>query len=63
MTDAALNKLAEKKVRESLAKNPKDKPRVLAALLAAVLSAQAKEGIIRTNNHQRPVALAAVETR
>ena len=42
MTDAALSNLAEKKVREALAKNPNEPKRVLAALLAAVLSAQAK---------------------
>jgi hypothetical protein len=37
MTDAALNNLAAKKVRETIAKNPKDVKRTLAALLAAVL--------------------------
>ena len=42
MTDAALTNLAEKKVREALAKNPREPRRVLAALLAAVTAAQAK---------------------
>jgi hypothetical protein len=43
VTDGALQHLAEKKVREALAKNPKEPKRVLAALLAAVTAALAKE--------------------
>jgi hypothetical protein len=43
MTDAALTKLCEKKVREAIAKYPKDARRVLTALFAAVSVALAKE--------------------
>jgi hypothetical protein len=42
MTDATLTRYCEKKINEACAKLPKEKKRVLAALLA-VLSAQAKE--------------------
>ncbi|HYM76125.1 MAG TPA: hypothetical protein VE377_09130 [Candidatus Dormibacteraeota bacterium] len=43
MTDATLNKLAEKKVHEACGKLPHEKKRVLAALLAAVLAAIKQE--------------------
>ena len=43
MTDSALEKLCEKKIREALAKNPNDKRRVLTALYARVAEALAKE--------------------
>jgi len=39
MTDAALNNLAEKKIREACGKLPHEKKRVLAALLVAVQQA------------------------
>lgn len=42
MTDGALQNLAEKKVREAIAKNPNEAKRVLQALLAAVNAALAK---------------------
>ncbi|MFZ3277623.1 MAG: hypothetical protein WA182_12040 [Candidatus Sulfotelmatobacter sp.] len=38
-TDAALNNLAQRTVAGVLAKNPRDKERALAALLAATLAA------------------------
>lgn len=43
MTDAALEKLCEKVVRQAIAKNPKEARRVLTALYAAVSAALAKE--------------------
>lgn len=43
MTDEALQNLAQKKVRETIAKNPKEPKRVLAALIAAAQNALAKE--------------------
>jgi hypothetical protein len=39
MTDSTLQKLCEKKINEACGKVPKEKKRVLAALLAAVLDA------------------------
>jgi hypothetical protein len=38
-TDAALNNLADKTVKGIIARNPRDKERALAALLAATLAA------------------------
>jgi hypothetical protein len=43
MTDSALEKLCEKRVHETLAKNPKEPKRVLLALLKAVQAALEKE--------------------
>jgi hypothetical protein len=43
MTDATLTKLCDKKINEAVGKVPKEKKRVLAAMLAAVLEAVKKE--------------------
>jgi hypothetical protein len=45
MTDATLNRLAEKKINEACGKLPLEKKRVLAALLSVLLAAIKKAEI------------------
>jgi hypothetical protein len=45
MTDLTLTKLVEKKLHEACGKLPKERKRVLAAMLAAVMDAIRKEGV------------------
>ena len=67
-TDAALNNLATKTVAAIIAKNPRDKERALAALLAATLAAINRgpvKPLFSTLGlpSNRPVALHDIETR
>ncbi len=49
MTDATLTKLCEKKLNEACGKLPKEKGRVLAAMLAAVLQGLRTENLLAEN--------------